>query len=212
MDSLRYWLEWSSLQVRWHEKEKQNWVTEKLNIQVLINWELALKRTKTSAGFFEGKKKPIPLGFSCNKSCSQFSVWEWSRKKMTSPILVMNFYSLLNFKYVHLIPRWSPKNIHCQTIDLDTLLQCSPLPCYSLFSGSKHRAHQGERWPSPGLSLQCLQEVCLLSWCPFTELKHSQPSNHSRDWLGTGSGTGSKPHYSSLDLKSPAFRTHYLTI
>lgn len=104
---------------------------------------------KTSAGFFEGKKK-IPLGFSCNKSCSQFSLWEGSRKKMTSPILVMNFYSLLNFKYVNLIPRWSPKNMYCQITDLDTPLQGSPLHCYSNFpgSGSKQRAHQGERCPA----------------------------------------------------------------
>lgn len=179
---------------------------------MLINWELALKRTKTSAGFFEGKKKSNPFGFSCNKSCSQFSVWEWSRKKMTSPILVMNFYSLLNFKYVHLIPRWSPKKYSLSNHRSWHTASGLTLPCYSHFSGSKHRAHQGERRPSTGLSLQCLQEVCLLSWCPFTELKHSQPSNNSRDWLGTVSGIGPKPRYSSPDLKSLAFRTHYFTI
>lgn len=55
---------------------------------------------------------------------------------MTSPILAMNFYSLLNFKYVNLIPRWSPKNMYCQIIDLDTPLPGSPLPRCSNFSGS----------------------------------------------------------------------------
>lgn len=68
---------------------------------------------------------------------------------MTSPILVMNFYSLLNFKYVNLILTWLPKSMYCQTIDLGTLLQGSPLPCDSDFSSSKHRACQKERWPSP---------------------------------------------------------------
>lgn len=68
---------------------------------------------------------------------------------MTSPILVMNFYSLLNFKYVNLILTWSPKSMYCQTIDLDTLLQGSPRPCDSDLSTSKHRARQKERWPSP---------------------------------------------------------------
>lgn len=106
-------------QIWWHEKEKENWTTEKLNTQGLINQELAQKGMKTSAGFFEGIK-PIPLGFSCIRSCSQFSLWEWSRKKMTSPILVMNFYSRLNCKYVNLIPRWSPKYMYHQTIDPDT--------------------------------------------------------------------------------------------
>lgn len=45
-----------------HKQEKQNWINEKLNIQMLINRELALKRMKTSAGCFEGKKKN-PFGF-----------------------------------------------------------------------------------------------------------------------------------------------------
>lgn len=135
---------------------------------MLINRELALKRMKTSAGFFEErkkkKKKPIPLGFSCTKSCSQFSVWEPSRKKMTSPIRVMNFYSLLNFKYVNLIPTWSPKNMYCQTIDLDTLLQGSLLPWISVSLVLNIELVQRKdslAWPSPGLSLQCLQEFCL---------------------------------------------------
>ena len=56
VESLKYWLERSSCQVWWHKWEKQKWITEKLNIQMLVNWELALKRVKTSAGFFEGKK------------------------------------------------------------------------------------------------------------------------------------------------------------
>lgn len=81
---------------------------------------------------------------------------------MTSPILVMNFYSLLNFKYVNLIPRWSPKIC----IVKPSILIYAPelvLPCYSSLC-SKHRAQQGEdglSWPSPGLPCQCLQEFCL---------------------------------------------------
>ena len=114
---------------------------------------------------------------------------------MTSPILVMNFYSLLNFKYVNLIPRWSPKNMYCQVIDLDTPLPGSPLPCCSNFSGSgsKQRAHQGEpclAWSSPGLYHKCLQEVCLfvmvsLHWveaCP--SLQEFQRLAKNCQWPG----------------------------
>lgn len=64
---------------------------------------------------------------------------------MTSPILVMNFYSLLNFKYVNLIPRWSPKIC----IVKPSILMYAPelvLPCYSSLC-SKQRAYQGGRWP-----------------------------------------------------------------
>lgn len=115
------------------------------------------------------KEKQSRWVFYCNKSCSQFSGWEWSRKKLTSPILVMNFYSLLNFKYVNLIPRWSPKIC----IVKPSILMYAPelvLPCYSLLR-SKLRAHQGEDglfWSSPGLPFQCLQE-----FCPFC---HDVPS------------------------------------
>ena len=132
---------------------------------------------------------------------------------MTSPILVMNFYSLLNFKYVNLIPRWSPKNMYCQKRDLNTLLQGSPLPCRSDFSGSKQSPHQGERClarPSPACTTTVYKKSAFLSRCPITELKHTQASNNFRDWLRTVSGLGSKPYYSLfLDLKSPPFRTHY---
>jgi hypothetical protein len=81
----------------------------------------------------------------------------------------MNFYSLLNFKYVNLIPRWSPKIC----IVKPSILMYAPelvLPCYSLLR-SKLRAHQGEDglfWSSPGLPFQCLQE-----FCPFC---HDVPS------------------------------------
>ena len=56
VESLKHWLERSSCQVWWHEWETQKFVTEKPNVQRLVNLELALERVKTSAGFFEGKK------------------------------------------------------------------------------------------------------------------------------------------------------------
>lgn len=124
---------------------------------------------------------------------------------MTSPILVMIFYSLLNFQYLNLIPRWSPQNMYYQTIDLDTLLQGPLLPSYSDFFGSKHRAHQRERWPSPAWDCPSgvYKNFAFLSRCPFAELKHSQPSNF-RDWLRTVSGMESNhtaPHFWTRNLQ-----------
>lgn len=149
---------------------------------------------KTSAGFFEGIK-PIPLGFSYSRFCSQFSLWEWSRKKMTSPILVMNFYSRLNCKYVNLIPRWSPKYMYHQTIDPDTLFGGLSLLLLQFFFAVKHRANIND-CTSPGLFLSVYKDVACLSWCPFTKLKHSQPSNNFKDWLRTVNGMGSQPYFS----------------
>ena len=135
VESLKHWLERISCQVWWHEWQEQKWITEKLNIQMLVNWELALKRVKTSAGFFEGKKKN-PSGFFLQQILfSIFSLGGIQEKNDLSHSS-NEFYSLLNFKYVNLIPRWSPKNMYCQVIDLDTPFQGSPLPSCSNFSGS----------------------------------------------------------------------------
>lgn len=78
--------------------------------------------------------------------------------------------------------------MYCQTIDLDTVLQGSPLPCDSDFFRSKHRARQKERWPSPAQlkpvgPCSVYKNPAFLSRCPFTESKHSQPSNDFRNWL-----------------------------
>lgn len=155
---------------------------------MLVNRELALKRTKTSVGFLEGKT--IPLGFYCNKSCSQFSAWEWPRKKMTSPILVMNFYSLLNFKYVNLIPRWPPKICIVKPSILMYAPGLNPTPLV-LYLLPKHRAHQGEdglAQSSPGLPFQCLQEFGLfvtmsLHWVEvFPTLQQFQRLARNSQW------------------------------
>lgn len=84
---------------------------------------------------------------------------------MTSPILVMNFYSLLNFKYVNLIPRWPPKicivkpSILMYAPGLTPSLLLPPL--HSPFQTQGSQGEDGLVQASPGLPFQCLQEFGL---------------------------------------------------
>lgn len=41
------------------EIKRKSKITKNLSVQVLVNRELALKRTKTSVGFLEGKKQSL---------------------------------------------------------------------------------------------------------------------------------------------------------
>lgn len=67
---------------------------------------------------------------------------------MTSPILVMNFYSLLNFKYVNLIPRWPPKICIVKSSILIYAPGLTPYPMTPL-SPSQTQSLPRRRWPGP---------------------------------------------------------------
>lgn len=112
---------------------------------------------------------------------------------MTSPILVMNFYSLLNFKYVNLIPRWPPKIC----IVKPSILMYAPgltpsLLLPALGSPFQTQSSQGEDGLAQACPSSVYKNLAFLSRCPSTEWKCSQPFNNLRGWLGTVGGMLSK--------------------
>lgn len=110
---------------------------------------------------------------------------------MTSPILVMNFYSLLNFKYVNLIPRWPPKIC---IVKPSILMYAAGLTPSLLLSALRSPFQEKMAWPRPAQACpsSVYKNLAFLSRCPFTEWKCSQPSNNLRGWIGIVGGMLSK--------------------